>query len=296
MNYLNLFNSDFCYFCLNIFNFIIAHKYLIRLRTSDIIGISLAVTYGDIFLGQHEGISFSKSSTGSNLTFIGTIGDINAALTTLIYRPFNDWNSIVGDKVNPVISSVQKLTISSDTPTSMQIITSTISDARSTIAISTESYFTLALNCSEFIFSSIFPQNVSLSNAPMSDPIASNAPASFVQSKINKLLKECYNLYHNGYGNITSLDGYSSNVQTPASTIVTRFPETLSNSLDTNTFSWSVAFFTPLITTMTFPLLRVQNHLLIAGSIDDLSLTNIIYFILIVITILNNSDDKIDRI
>jgi hypothetical protein len=248
---------------------------LIRLQNSKVIGVSLAVTYGDIFLGQHEGISFSKSSTGSNLTFIGTVSDVNTALTTLSYRPFNDWNSLLSDEVNPVISSVQRLTISSNTPTSVQIISSTISDARSAIAISTESYFTLALNCSEFIFSSVFAKNISLSSAPMSDPIASNAPDSFVQSQINKLVKECYDLYHNGYGNTTSLKGHGS--QTPSSTIVTRFPVDPSSSLNENTFSWSVAFFSPLITTMTFPLLRVQNHLLITGSIDHLSLPYIIY-------------------
>jgi hypothetical protein len=31
---------------------------------------------------------------------------------------------------------------------------------------------------------------------------------------------------------------------------------------------------------MTFPLLRVQNHLLVAGSIDDLSLTYIVLLLL----------------
>lgn len=230
------------------------------------------MTYGDIFLGQHEGISFSKSSTGSNLTFIGTINDVNTALTTLSYRPFNNWNSILGDEINPIISSVQRLTISSNTPTSVQIISSTISDARSTIATSTESHFTLVFNCSELIFSSVYAKNISLSGAPMSDPIASNAAASFVQLQINKLVKECYDLYHNGYGNT---NGQGS--QTPSRTIVTRFPVDPSNSLNENTFSWSVAFFSPLITTMAFPLLRVQNHLLITGSIDDLSVTYINY-------------------
>lgn len=212
--------------------------------------------YGNLFLGQHEGISFSKTSTGTNLTFMGTIGDVNAALTTLSYRPLTNWNSLVS---NTVISSIQTLTIAADTPTSVQIISSTISDARSSIAISTNSYFTLALNCSEFVFSSVFSKDPSLSSAPVSSPIASDAPAAVVQSQINQLIKKCYTLYQNGYT--------PTSEQTPSSTVVTRFPAYPSNSLNQNSYSWSVAFFSPLITTMIYPLLKVENHLLISGLI-----------------------------
>lgn len=74
--------------------------------------VSISVLFGDIFLTSYENLIFSHENVPRNLTFSGSCEDVNDALSTLVYVPQVNWNSIdTGDERPVVKSSVYRVSI-----------------------------------------------------------------------------------------------------------------------------------------------------------------------------------------
>jgi len=62
-------------------------------QSSGLVGVNLSVLHGDLFLGSYKHIFFSSTNITGQLSFFGTIRDINIALSSLLYVPSRNWNS-----------------------------------------------------------------------------------------------------------------------------------------------------------------------------------------------------------
>ena len=163
-------------------------------QSKGYVSVSLAVSHGDIFLGQYVGISFADINIVGNLTFSGTIYDVNRALKSLIYQPFGDWNSIMG---KPHVNPRQRITISSSSRVEKQQIRITLPDTSGIIAVNDYSYFSLELDCNAFarnissVNQVIVPQFTSVFTTQSLSPVASE---NDMKREISRIFDACSNM------------------------------------------------------------------------------------------------------
>jgi hypothetical protein len=140
---------------------------------TEIVEVSLSVNNGDIFVlpGAQTGANASSSmlffgteNITGQLYLLGTVRDVNDALSTLVYVPNRNWNSAlpstspnpfnIPEAVQPLSTasspSVQKLVISSRATTQVQVITTSINGPGNVHIHTNNSYFVLGLNCSQY--------------------------------------------------------------------------------------------------------------------------------------------------
>jgi hypothetical protein len=82
--------------------------------------VTISVLFGDVFLTSYENLIFSSDNITKSLTFSGTCGDINKALSSLVYVPQNNWNSLVASE-EEVQSSVFRIALSVKPSSEIQV-------------------------------------------------------------------------------------------------------------------------------------------------------------------------------
>lgn len=241
-------------------------------QTQGMVGVTLTVTQGDIFVTSYEGISFARENVTGRLTFSGPLRNVNSALSSLIYQPSPDWNSALNDNVNASVRSTQRVVISVDPRIESQSISTSIQGpGGGSIIIPpnvVNSYFQLRLNCSQYAaaVNAINKHSPEVMAASfVTDMLAGDERASSMQFQITQMFSLCENLLTFAQPNIPNVNqaplnstSFIQTVQLGVTVLVTR--SEYETTRGQNTFTWDVTFLLPYSTTDSFPLLTVATN------------------------------------
>ena len=230
------------------------------------VGVSLAVQNGDLYLAHTSdlSLSFSVINITGNMSFAGSIADVNAALASLVYVPNQNWNS-ASTGVTP---SVLRVSLKAPPHREEQLISTIVSGNGMVLHIAT-SYFKLQMDCLDYA-KALMATNTGApqwatktTSVVVSNPIGADASASFVQTEINALLKQCA-VMSTIWRVTRSLTSNTRNV----SAIVTRF-STDGEDLHDNKgcYRWSVHYLSPATMPLfSFPKLQVASSNILVTS------------------------------
>jgi len=156
------------------------------------VSVSMQVDHGDIFMLDHSGVTFGLNNVTGNLTFFGSVSDVNTALSSLVYSPEVDYHSAkYGSSDNTdTTPTTYRLTMSSASEDSVQLITTTVPDMRGSVDAST--MFRVNLSCLSYGRSLMAYLNETEHNVTAaSGAILATASASDVQTALQAMVAEC---------------------------------------------------------------------------------------------------------
>jgi len=129
-----------------------------------------------------------SSTFGSRLSFVGKLASVNRALSSMVYQPASDRNSVVSNPKG-VRSSLQRIKFITGARKEIQDITIRAAGNYPILIDDIDnSYFRLGLNCSKITSITVPEPN------PVSMRIKSNAESSFVADQIRLLVLYCFGL------------------------------------------------------------------------------------------------------
>ena len=166
------------------------------------VAVSMSVDHGNLSLLIHEGIYFSDFVIPGNLTFTGSLYDVNKALESLVYAPSAGWNSVTCGQA--VTSSIFDLEIS--TPkgrVELQKIFTSVSDSMAGVLDHSLSRFSLSLDC-QFFAPGDEHSDIALRDWNVtSSPLATNSSEWDVKQAVEIMLLQCASIISSNF-NITS--------------------------------------------------------------------------------------------
>ena len=173
--------------------------------------------------------------------------------------------------------SVHRIELSSVIPNNIQTIKTIINNKKdflSSINVSSQSYFVITFNCSDYLLQNIIYSNNSYNSTislVRTDQINVRASAKFVQNEVTKLLKTCANEYQifSGFSDPSSQVFSSISLH-----VVRRDVRSNLGIANQNICEWEISFFSELRSDDFFPDLIVENNLLINSPISVRNFTN----------------------
>ena len=210
---------------------------------------TVTTAVGSVSIADNAYLMYATPLEGRNVTFAGTVLDVDRALSSLIYTPKENWNSVLGSS-SPTI---QRLRLSRGGQKVVFAVQAQI--LNETKCNHDNCHFTISLDCGKWIRKEIDDiTGVNISSIPLS----ANASEAAVEESVDKLLIECL-----------SMNSLPNNLSYHTKSIVLK--TSVVDSLGRHTNTWKVYLLDSDISTV--PSLQAHPILASMGSLS-LSVTS----------------------